>query len=698
MSAPSQSAFQPSDGDRLDSWKQIARYLNRTVRTVQRWEIEEGLPVHRRGQCAANRSPVHAYRSELDQWLKRDSAVDSRVVESTIADWAVRDVGPAEVRTRPHAVLATGWRTRSNTLTITVAAILFVCVCGIAAWKFSTGARASTSLRMVKLTDYPGRMRNPSLSPDGKRFAFSWNGKNQDNFDIYVRSIDSGVPVRLTSNPASDKTPAWSPDGRYIAFVRKLYGESQVAAVVVPANGGEEHTVGKCFPVGPDGDAMNLAWTADGRWLVLPSRLSGSSNSLVLVSPTRGESETLTHSTGDLVSDCCPAVSPDGRTLAFLRSVKGLPRQIYLLPLDRQDKPEGEPKQLTNAVSGVLHPRWIDGGRSLLYMAPSDGALTLWRTSPGDRNQPARVALLPPEVGADWDVSRQGNMAVFSESISMMEVWRMDLRDGGNLTRVISSPRSDSLDAQYSPDGNKISFVSSRPGESEVWVSDSDGNQRIKVAATPVGRVDPPRWSPDGKQLVFECLENGNHDICAVPASGGQIRRLTRNPAMDSLPEWSQDGTSIYFTSDRSGSSQIWKIPAAGDDSGAIQLTRNGGTGAVDSADGRNIYYLNQTPGVLSQVSASGGAESPVPSTEPMSLFPGLAATSRGLYFLYFSDPQKPVGVWLYPFGNHKPERIGSVVKKNLWNGISVSPDNRYLLFAAFDGSSGDLYLAYNGM
>src|SRR5215472_15046072 len=34
-------------GDRLDSWKEIAAYLNRDVTTVQRWERREGMPVHR---------------------------------------------------------------------------------------------------------------------------------------------------------------------------------------------------------------------------------------------------------------------------------------------------------------------------------------------------------------------------------------------------------------------------------------------------------------------------------------------------------------------------------------------------------------------------------------------------------------------------------------------------------------------------
>lgn len=51
---------------RLDSWKEIAGYLRRGVRTVQRWEFEEGLPVHRLIHDKAG--SVFAYTSELDEW------------------------------------------------------------------------------------------------------------------------------------------------------------------------------------------------------------------------------------------------------------------------------------------------------------------------------------------------------------------------------------------------------------------------------------------------------------------------------------------------------------------------------------------------------------------------------------------------------------------------------------------------------
>jgi tetratricopeptide (TPR) repeat protein len=53
--------------DRLDSWKEIATYLGRTVRTVQRWERDEGLPVYRHHHLAG--SSVYAFINELELWL-----------------------------------------------------------------------------------------------------------------------------------------------------------------------------------------------------------------------------------------------------------------------------------------------------------------------------------------------------------------------------------------------------------------------------------------------------------------------------------------------------------------------------------------------------------------------------------------------------------------------------------------------------
>lgn len=69
-----QSQFLASS-DRLDSWKQIAVYLDRTVRTVQRWENREALPVRR--HIHVKGGTVYAFKKEIDTWLADRSQLSS---------------------------------------------------------------------------------------------------------------------------------------------------------------------------------------------------------------------------------------------------------------------------------------------------------------------------------------------------------------------------------------------------------------------------------------------------------------------------------------------------------------------------------------------------------------------------------------------------------------------------------------------
>jgi hypothetical protein len=66
--------------DQLDSWKEIAAYLNRNVRTVQRWEKREGLPIHRHVHERA--SSVSACKKEIDAWQKQRSRVSDEITEN----------------------------------------------------------------------------------------------------------------------------------------------------------------------------------------------------------------------------------------------------------------------------------------------------------------------------------------------------------------------------------------------------------------------------------------------------------------------------------------------------------------------------------------------------------------------------------------------------------------------------------------
>ena len=83
----------PTPEERVESWKEIAAYLQRDVRTVQRWEKKEALPVYR--HMHDERGTVYAYKAELDAWwnnrrpkLEAKEAEEARQAKEGWKRWA----------------------------------------------------------------------------------------------------------------------------------------------------------------------------------------------------------------------------------------------------------------------------------------------------------------------------------------------------------------------------------------------------------------------------------------------------------------------------------------------------------------------------------------------------------------------------------------------------------------------------------
>ena len=166
------------------------------------------------------------------------------------------DSGTLEPLPRQSSVVKTGRRATLAVLAVlAVVAVLAIVLSGLR----NIGSKSYAEPRLVPLTTYNGIEAFPSFSPDGNQIAFSWNGENQDNFDIYVKLVDSPSILRLTRNSASNFAPAWSPDGRSIAFIRGRGEES--ALMTVPAIGGPERVI--LEPAG----WSRPAWSPDGKWL-----------------------------------------------------------------------------------------------------------------------------------------------------------------------------------------------------------------------------------------------------------------------------------------------------------------------------------------------------------------------------------------------------------------------------------------------
>ena len=221
-------------------------------------------------------------------------------------------------------------------------------------------------LQVVPLTTYSGIESQPSFSPDGAQVAFTWNGDNQDNFDIYVKEIDSGTPQRLTSSPAPEQYPAWSPDGRQIAFLRRKSSSGKFAVVLIPAIGGPEREVAEIGPFPRDGSLPPHyhAWLPDGNALVVVDRSpSEEPFALFLLSTETGEKRRLTSPPAESVGDSGPAFSPDGRTLAFVRTARYVVADLYVLSLSGDLTPQEDPQRLTFENGPISHPG-LDAGRT----------------------------------------------------------------------------------------------------------------------------------------------------------------------------------------------------------------------------------------------------------------------------------------------------------------------------------------------
>jgi len=557
---------------------------------------------------------------------------------------------------------------------------------------FHPGVTGGPPPRVVPLTTYPGQEIQPALSPDGKQVAFAWNGEKKDNYDIYVKLVDAGTPLRLTTNPQADYAPAWSPDGRYIAFLR--WSPEGADVYVIPALGGPERKLAQTAAIdaatGAASTEGRLSWTPDGKSLAIVDRGSPKEpNSIYLLSTETGEKRRLTVPPAGYAGDVRPAISPDGRTLAFVRS-SGT-NDIYLQAVAASE-PSAEARRLTFSERGVSGFDWTPDGRSILFSSnPSGGYETyeMWRI-PVSGGRPERLAF---GDGVDPSISRDGRRLAFSRSSSNSNIWRVPgpgaTEKGTPPTKLIASTRSD-MQPQFSPDGKRIAFKSTRSGSPEVWVCDSEGLNAVQLTSFGGPDTGSPRWSPDGRWIAFDSLKESQRDIYVVSVEGGAARRLTTGPSDEVRPSWSKDGRWIYFGSNRSGDWQIWKMPAEG--GAAIQATRSGGREAFEAPDGKFLYYPKIGGDGIWRVPVEGGEETRVVDQGRQSSW---SVSSEGLCFVSRTAAAARV-IRLYSFATGRLSDIAQLPKGANQNYPVVSPDGKWILYTQSQRSDSELLLVEN--
>jgi eukaryotic-like serine/threonine-protein kinase len=551
-------------------------------------------------------------------------------------------------------------------------------------------------MTLVPLTTYPGHERFPTFSPDGNQVAFSWDGEKRDNLDIYIKLIGTEPPMRLTHHPAEDYGPAWSPDGRWIAFLRKV-GEGKAAVMLVPPiiGGGERMVIEVATPWNPL-MATPLTWSPNGNSLIVSDMETDNEPfGLYSVFLESGEKRRLTTppSAAKAGGNKSPVFSPDGRAIAFVQTLGYATGDLYVMPLN---DPMNAVSQATKLVAGrwlVMNMVWTPDGREIIFSSSENqGYSGLWRVAASGSGEPEQLTV--GENGQDPTVSTQKHRLAYSQVISDTNIWRVDISGrparAPTMEPLITSTRRET-NPQFSPDGKRIVFSSNRSGVSEIWVCNSDGSAPMQLTSFGRRATASPRWSPDDRWVCFDSNADGQFEVYVVDANGGRPRRLTSNLALDAAPSWSWDGKWIYFVSTRNGNEQVWKMPWMGGE--AIQLTQKGGFAALESLDGKFVYYTkaaNDTS--LWRVPAQGGEE--VQVLDPI-VFRNFSVTKDGVYFVFQPDSKGHYVIRLLKTSTGEIQTIASI-ENPVRNGLSVSPDGRWILYPKLDQEGSDLMLVEN--
>jgi Tol biopolymer transport system component len=644
--------------DRLESWKQIAAYLNRSERTVRRWHELEGLPVHKHQH--RQRGSVWAYRTELDQWL------------------AARVIRP---EAEPEPLPSPQPRRKWPLLTVIGAAAAALIVIQMARPK----DRVEVPARETPLTALPGAEYGASFSSDRRMFVFHWSRGSEDPSGIYLKEIDkerapSPLVVSDGSPSAMIYSPAWSPDGSTVAFLERTASEGTWLCTVNPKTPGSRRRL-KQIAVAPTlyfANHQHVSWSADSQSVVVPVSLK-TERGIYRVSVKTGDSANIIDSDRVLA----PAVSRDGSRLAWIRR-QGLPiasEEILLTRLASDGSAMGDPTLLYKGETISAGIAWAPDGESLYFCNLESSLLGAF---------PTRLFKLPAVsgatptaiggVGCSTVSVTHDDAVVFGKSSNPRAIMmRFAPQEQGAPQPFASSSRYDSHPS-FSSDGRRVAFHSNRSGQPEIWIAQSDGSGLRRLTSNSMVHTTAS-WSPSDAEIVY----GAGRSIVIHSLAGDKISRIEVPGSVVQDPLWSIDGQRIYYKA----GTQLWRMDRDGshremirDLPETLQMS--------ESFTGKHIYFSRAGQRfMIGRVPIDGGPEEIV---EDGLAFPWFAVTKNSIYAV-----RSDMALHAIPLNGGEPIRVQNLPVfgfrgHEVWSmRLAVSPDGSTIMWTRADAQEIDL-------
>ena len=268
-----------------------------------------------------------------------------------------------------------------------------------------------------------------------------------------------------------------------------------------------------------EGDAVTVAvsiatpFSSSGRrapyWIsdtgILIYRSGGSEGTQLAWVSRDGKQELVTGMGADTTRSGDPAISPDGRRIAFEREVAGN-FDVWVHELNR-----GVMTRLTFDPGYDWYPVWSPNGQQVAFSGQRGGQLGIFRKdASGGGQEELMVASKVPIRPSSW--SRDGRYLLYTgpgDTKTGSNIWVLPLtgnREERQPSPWLKVPFRQSH-PQFSPDGKWVAYVSDESGRDEVYIQPfpiSGGKWQVSSNG---GRQ--PRWRGDGKELFFVTVNNG---------------------------------------------------------------------------------------------------------------------------------------------------------------------------------------------
>jgi serine/threonine protein kinase/Tol biopolymer transport system component len=409
--------------------------------------------------------------------------------------------------------------------------------------------------------------------------------------------------------------------------------------------------------------------------------------------------------------------------------------------------------RLTRIVASPAHesgPAISPDGKWVAYLSNARGPTDVWVkfVSGGDAvnlTASSHLEVNSQDYIGGLDISPDGTLIAFGAGPSgaaqgQMATWVIPAPLGGVPRRLLAPSE---LGARWSPDGAHIAYTrAGGPMGDALWIADSDGTNARQLVEMQGGRhIHWARWSRDGGYIYFNLgfynFNNGPTDIFRVKSTGGPAEPVVRATRTAAFPFPSADGVGLFYASNRDGDElalwwrnlangrderlttgigdysepyesadgrrivgkfttlrqSILRVPVAVADNTllSIRALSDGTTGDFDPASSPvndRIVFSSSRTGSRNLWSSNSDMTQAVPLTAGNFSDERPAVSRDGRQIAFVSDRGGKRGIWVMDAEGGRPRHI---IDGNVLNTISWSPDGAKIVYAEGGGNEPSL-------